>query len=193
VAGGAGTLVDVDLATRSGKSGGAEALRPMVDGDAESAVLAESVGAKDVLAVVLRRRSASQSLLSRVALEAGPLAAQGLEEIDRARSARSKAGVGVVAGGTHRSALSRLACARLEGELVGRARRALLESVAGGFTGVSVAGTLQARHESGRAVGSVAANGNAGRFALGSHVLSPGAGRAGLAASLPRLILVSML
>jgi hypothetical protein len=42
VAWGTGALVDIDLTSRSGKSGGAETLRAVVDGNAQSSVLTQT-------------------------------------------------------------------------------------------------------------------------------------------------------
>ena len=42
VARGAGALVDIDLTSRSGKSGGAETLRTVVDGNTQSSVFTQT-------------------------------------------------------------------------------------------------------------------------------------------------------
>ena len=53
VAGGAGAFVDVDLAARAGEAGRAEAFGSVVDSNAEASVFAETIGADDILAIVL--------------------------------------------------------------------------------------------------------------------------------------------
>ena len=53
MAGGAGAFVDVDFAARAGEAGRAEALGSVVDSNAEASVFAETIGADDILAIVL--------------------------------------------------------------------------------------------------------------------------------------------
>ena len=69
-----GALVDVDLAVCAGEASRAEALGAVVDGRAQTAVLADALGADHVHALVLASRPGREGLLRRVALEALALA-----------------------------------------------------------------------------------------------------------------------
>ena len=64
VAGLRGTLVNVDFAVWSGESSRAEALGPVVDGGAETPMLAAPLRTNHVHATVLGRRPSSKGLLS---------------------------------------------------------------------------------------------------------------------------------
>ena len=64
VAGLRGTLVNVDFAVWSGESCRAEALGPVVDGGAETSMLAAPLRTNHVHATVLGRRPSSKGLLS---------------------------------------------------------------------------------------------------------------------------------
>jgi hypothetical protein len=149
--------------------------------------------AKHILTIILGGSSASEGLFSRVTFETSSLTTQRLEEVDRALSARSETSVRVESSSAHLSAEGGVICTGLEGKLLGRAGSALLETVAWGLTGVSVAGAFQARHQTGRTVSSISADRHAGSFSLRSHVLGPSARWAGLAASLSRFVLVGSL
>ena len=68
-----GALVNVDFAVRSGEPCRAEALGAVVDGGAETSMLAATLRTNHVHATVLGRRPSSKGLLCRVALKARPL------------------------------------------------------------------------------------------------------------------------
>ena len=184
-----GTLVDVRFAELTGKSGRAEALGTVVNGSAETAVVAHALGANHVLASVFGSGSGRQGFLGGVAFEAGALSAQGLEEVDGAGSAGSQTGVGVGAGFALGATFGHALCAGLESERSLGTVGANFESVGGRWAREGVPRAAQARHEAGGAVGAVAADGNAFVAALGAFVARERAFRTLLALSLSGLVL----
>ena len=69
-----GTFVDINLTVGASKTSRAEALGPVMDSSAKSAMLAHAFRAEDIHTAVLGGSSGSKSLLCRMAFKAGPLA-----------------------------------------------------------------------------------------------------------------------
>ena len=122
-------LVNVNLAILASKTCWAEALWPVVDCCTETAVFANTFRANDSLTSSLVCGAGSQGLFGGVTFKALPLTTQGLEKVDRARSARCQSRVGISSRLAFLLAFSHALRPRLEGEGFLRAFGALLESI----------------------------------------------------------------
>lgn len=145
---------------------------------AETAVLADALGALHGLARLATHRARSVRVRVGRTLDAGGRALLMLEKVARALGARRETGVGVRARQTLGAATLAAGCGWLVGEGAGRTSLTVLAASRRRLAGVSVPRALEAGHEAGRRVRAVAAHRYAVLRVLRAFFLGVTAGRA---------------